>query len=319
MPSTGGDATWCGSRPLLLACAMLAILPGCSLKRMAADTIGGALAEGSGVYAADEDPDLVIAALPFGLKTIESLIAASPENTDLLTAAAAGFAGYAYLLSQEADLCTDSDPERTQALRARASKLYLRARDFALRGLDVRHAGLSTRLLGEPDAALAEANAPDAPLLYWAGASWAGALSTDKGNLDLMAELPIAGKLIQRVIALDESYDEGSAHEFLVAFETGRPGGDLTVAQEHFTRALALSGGHRASVYLAGAESLAVPQQDLDQFQRLVQAALAVDPDAVPDLRLVNTVAHRRAQWLLSRIPDLFVTASADASEPSPE
>lgn len=319
MPVIGRDVTWYGSRSLLLACAMLASLPGCSIKRMAADAIGGALAEGSGVYAADEDPDLVVAALPFGLKTIESLIATSPENTDLLTAAAGGFAGYAYLLSQEADLNTDSDPERMQALRARASKLYLRARDFALRGLDVRHAGLSARLLGEPDVALADARVPDAPLLYWAGAAWVGALSTNRGNLDLMAELPIAGKVIQRVIALNESYDEGAAHEFLIAFEAGRPGGDLTVAQEHFTRALALSGGHRASVYLAGAESLAVPQQDLDRFRQLVQAALAIDPDAVPDLRLVNTVAHRRAQWLLSRIPDLFVTASADASATSSE
>ncbi len=51
------------------------MLSGCSaMQRVAVNRLGDALAEGSSVYATDDDPDLVGAALPFGLKTIESLL-----------------------------------------------------------------------------------------------------------------------------------------------------------------------------------------------------------------------------------------------------
>ena len=40
--------------------------------------VGAALASGNSVYATDDDPDLVWEAVPFGLKTIEGLLAAIP-------------------------------------------------------------------------------------------------------------------------------------------------------------------------------------------------------------------------------------------------
>jgi hypothetical protein len=53
-----------------------------------------------------------------------------------------------------------------------------------------------------------------------------------------------------------------------------------------------------------------VREQNLAEFQALIQAALAVDPEKVPDLRLVNTMAIRRAHWLQQRTPDLFVNTA---------
>lgn len=53
-------------------------LPSCSLQKFAVDSLGKALAESSSVYATDDDPDLVDAAMPFGLKTIEGLLGAVP-------------------------------------------------------------------------------------------------------------------------------------------------------------------------------------------------------------------------------------------------
>jgi hypothetical protein len=43
------------------------------------------------------------------------------------------FVGYAYLLEQEADQLEATDPAGARALRARASKLFIRGRDYALR------------------------------------------------------------------------------------------------------------------------------------------------------------------------------------------
>ena len=66
----------------------------------------------------------------------------------------------------------------------------------------------------------------DADFLYWAGAAWAGALATDKADADLIADLPLAGALVGRVLELDEPYGHGAAHEFLISYEGSRPGGE---------------------------------------------------------------------------------------------
>ena len=62
-----------------ILCAVLAGASGaCSVKRTAVDMLADAMGESGGVYATDGDPDLVLAAIPFGLKTFEGLLAVSP-------------------------------------------------------------------------------------------------------------------------------------------------------------------------------------------------------------------------------------------------
>ena len=76
--------------------------------------------------------------------------------------------------------------------------------------------------------------------------------------------------------------------------------------KKSFERALALSGGKRAGLYLTYAEVAAVPAQDRELFEDMLKKALAVDPEQYENYRLVNSLAHRRAQWLNARIDDLF-------------
>jgi predicted anti-sigma-YlaC factor YlaD len=72
---------------------------------------------------------------------------------------------------------------------------------------------------------------------------------------------------------------------------------------------MVLSGGREAAPLLAMAESVAVQKQDVKEFDSLLQQALAINPDAHPETRLVNLVMQRRARWLLSRKADLFLMA----------
>jgi hypothetical protein len=281
---------------------------------VAVDVVGDALTgEGGNVYNSDNDPELIEDALPFGLKTFESLLASSPKHKGLLLASANGFAAYAYLIQQRADRLDATDLDTARHLRGRASRLYIRGRDYALRGLDVSHQNFFEAFRQNQSAALAATTQDDLDFLYWAGATWAGALSADKDNADLIADLPAAGALITHVIELDETYGRGSAHEFLIAYEGSRPGGDAAKARRHYQRALELSEGLRASVYLSLAESVDVPAQDLAEFRAMLTAALAVNPERMPESRLVNTLARQRAEWLQTRIPYLF----ADADEPA--
>lgn len=274
---------------------------------MAANAVGDALADGGSVWMSDNDPQLIKEAIPFGLKTNESLLQISPEHLGLLEATAQGFAAYAFLLKEEADRLEAKDLQQARRLRARSSKLFVRGRDYALRGLEVRHPGFTEGIRNHRDAMLARTEDRDSGLLYWAGASWAGALSVAKDNLALIAEFPTAGALVQRVLELDDGYGEGAAHEFLISYEAGRPGGSLDTARAHYERALAQSRGERASVFVALAESVSVAEQDVSEFRTLLDRARAIDPDERPDSRLLNIIAQERADWLESQIPNLFL------------
>ncbi len=301
-----GAGTSAGALAVLLAVGLLA---GCSMKQMAVNMVGDAMAGGGDAYSSDNDPELVYEAIPFGLKTYESLLDTSPDHLGLRLAAARGFGGYAYLMADRADRLDARDLTRARQLRRRAGKLFLRGRDHALHALETRHPGWGALLREDRDEALAALDVEDVPYLYWGGATWAGALGADKNDLNLIAELPTAGAMVGRVLELDETYEEGAVHEFFIAYEGGRPGGSAELARAHYARALELSGGLRGSVHLALAEAVMVQEQDLEAFRALVAAALAVDPDAVRRHRLVNTIARRRAVWLETRIPDLFLDA----------
>ena len=293
----------------LLLAALFA--PACSVQKLAADRLGSALASGQSVYATDDDPELVGDALPFALKTIESLLAVSPENPDLLLSAASGFTQYAYAYLQcEADYAEAADLARATQLRGRATRMYRRALGYGLAGLDARHPGFSAALLRDPAAALAQTAAADVPLLYWTGAAWGAAIASAKDDADLAADLPTVEAIMTRARALDPDWGEGAIHDFFISWEGGRPaaaGGSPARARAAFDRAVAASGGRRAAPYVSYAETLSVANQDRREFTDLLGTALAIDPDAVPAQRLANLIAQKRARWLLARQDELFI------------
>ena len=296
--------------PLAIAALWLG---GCSsAQRLAVNKAGDALAQGGSAYASDDDPELVFQAVPFGLKTIEGLLAQSPRHKGLLLAAATGFTEYAYgALQQEADYVEAKDLPRATELRNRARKLYLRALGYGFRGLEVDLPDLRQRLraAADPEQALAGTKKEQVPLLYWTGAAWGAAISISKDDPELSADQSRAAALIRRVLALDESFEAGAAHDFMIAYEGGRAsvGGSIEAARRHLRRSLELARGRRAGPLVTFAETVSVGRQDKAEFKQLLEQALAVDPNAAPELRLANVLAQRRARWLLGRIEDLFV------------
>ncbi len=298
-------------RKVLLVVLATLYVPACSIKRIAVNKLGNALASGGTTFTSDEDPELVRDALPFSLKFIESLLAESPRHRGLLLAAASGFTPYAYaFVQEEADEVEDRDLEKATTLRLRARKLYLRARDYGLRGLEVTHPGFGAKLRQDPKAAVRVAVKDDVALLYWTAAAWGSAISLSKDNPDLVADQGIVEALIDRALVLDEAFDRGAIHGFLIAYEGSRNGavGDFAIrARGHFDRAMELSGGHQAGPLVSFAENVSLQKQNRAEFEALLKRALAVDVDAQPQYRLANLIMQRRARWLLRRTDDLFV------------
>jgi predicted anti-sigma-YlaC factor YlaD len=299
------------SRLPILIFFLSLLMSGCSIRKIAVKKIGDALAQSGTTFASDEDPDLVKDALPFSLKLIESLLAESPRHRGLLFAASSGFTQYGYaFIKEEADETEPENLARATEMRARARRLFLRARNYGLRGLEITHPGISTALNKDPQAAVRNAKPSDVPLLYWTAASWGLAITLSKNEPDLIVDQPAVEALIDRALELNEAFDQGVIHSFLISYEPARqgaPGDPLERARKHFDRAMALSGGFQASPLVALAESVSIAKQNRHEFQSLLERALAVDVNARPEYRLSNLVMQRRARWLLSRIDDLFL------------
>jgi len=217
------------------------LLSGCaSPRKIAINMVGDALAGTGTTFAADPDPELVKEAVPFGLKLMEALLAETPEHKDLLLAATSGFTQYAYaFVEPKADKIEDVDFDAAEATRARARKLYLRARDYGLRSLEVRHKGISQRLLTDPTAAVAATGKKDVPNLYWTAAAWGAAISLGLDDPELVADMPAIEAMIDRALDLDEDYEAGAIHTFLITYEMirqGTAGEPADRARKHFDR-----------------------------------------------------------------------------------
>jgi predicted anti-sigma-YlaC factor YlaD len=295
----------------LIALGLAVATSGCSIKRLAVNQVGNALAGGGTTFASDDDPELVKAAVPFSLKLMETLLAESPRHKALLEASASGFTQYAYaFVEEDADETEPKDLEASEEMKTRARKLYLRARNYGLRGLTVAHPRFDTALRQDPKKAVRVTSSKDVPLLYWTAASWAAAISLSKDNPDLIAEMPQVEALMDRALELNESWDSGAIHAFFITYEMSRPDGvgdPVVRSRKHFDRAMALNGGQKAGPLVSLAEAVSIQKQDVKEFESLLKRALAINPDARPEWRLANLVAQRRAKWLLTRTDDLFL------------
>ncbi len=294
---------------LLLAAVALG-LGSCSIKRMAVKSVANSIASGPDVYGTDDDPELVRDALPFGLKTMESLLAVVPDHEGLLLAACRGYTQYAAAFVQsEGDLLVSSDYPRSQHLHGRAFRLYLRARGFGLRGLERRYQGIGRALELDPARAAARIGKRDVPMLFWTAASWGSAISLGKDQPEMLADLPAIRALLERGLALDEAFEGGAFHEALIVLDAlpEAMGGSPERARGHFRRAIELSGDARPGPYVTLATSVSVAKQDRAEFRSLLEKALTYDPDKNPSQRLATLVLQRKARALLEREAEFFI------------
>jgi predicted anti-sigma-YlaC factor YlaD len=273
---------------------------------MVADT----LASSGDVFTRDDDLELVGQAIPFGLKLYESLLDSSPKNKDLLIATCSNFTQYgvAYLETEAAVLGEAKHHDEVAHLNQRALKLYLRAKGYCLRAMEVRFPGVAPKLLTDPAAALAKATKDDVPLLYWTAASWGSAIALGLDRPDLAIDMPTVRALAERALALDETWSKGALHEMFISLDSlpEALGGSPERARTHFARAVELQKGLSPGPYVALATGVAVPAQDKAEFQKLLDQALAIDPEKDPSARLVTLVQQRRARALLDHIDTMF-------------
>jgi tetratricopeptide (TPR) repeat protein len=271
---------------------------GCSSRRLAVQATLPLIA--SQIVSMQEERDAALAekAIPASLKMLEGLAKEDPENIWILQKLAEGFCGYAFSFLE------DREPDR-------ASGLYLRGKDYAFRALEIQGNGKTWRglSLDEWSEKLENTNLSQQPALFWAGQCWGSWLSLNLDSVEAFSGLPRIDALMNRAATLGPEFHYAGPHLFLGAYYGGRSrmlGGNPDKARNHFEQALRITEGKYLLISFLYAKTFAVQNQDRKLFKTQLEKVLEASDDILPEQRLANQIAKRKAAVLLGKIDDLF-------------
>jgi hypothetical protein len=220
----------------------------------------------------------------------DGLIEGDPSNQTLLLAGARLYSAYASAFV--------ADPRR-------ASRLTGRAQSYGNRALCERSDELCTAPKATYDdfvAALQTATADDLEALYGFGSAWASWVQANASDWNAIADLPKVQVLMERVVALDDRYEDGGAHLYLGVLYTLRPaslGGKPEKGREHFERSIEISAGKNLMAKVLFASQYARLVFDRPLHDGLLREVIDADPK-VRGYTLTNTMAQDRAAELLA-------------------
>jgi len=243
------------------------------------------------------DTRVIREGMPAYLLLMDGMVEAVPDNERLLIAAAQGYATFASAFVEDQD-------------KAYASALYRRAKYYALRSLEQR--GFKdpvSRTFEEFEAGLKDLGKKDVPFMFWTAMCWGNWIRLNMGSMEALAELPRVELLMKRVLDLDEGFYYGGPHLFMGVWYASRPkmaGGDLNMARQHFLKAIELGQGKFLMANIYYADHYAKRAFDKALYISILEKVLETPADIVPELTLLNTVAHNRANEMLDQVDEYF-------------
>jgi len=243
------------------------------------------------------DTRVVREGMPAYLLLMDGMVEAVPDNERLLIAAAQGYATFASAFVETQD-------------KAYANVLYGRAKDYALRSL--QQIGLenpASQPFDDFEAGLKGFGKNKVPYMFWAAMCWGSWIQLNMGSMAAMAELPRVELLMKKVLELDEGFHYGGPHLFMGVWYASRPemaGGDLKLAQAHFLKAIELGRGKFLMANIYYADQYAKKAFDKELYVSVLEKVLQTPADSVPELTLLNTVAHIKAKKMLAEADDHF-------------
>jgi hypothetical protein len=302
--------------------ALMATQSGC-LSQITANSTAGMVGRGSIALQRAADPELVEAAIPGSIATLESVMITVPENPVLRLTISRSYCSLAFgfLVDHMEDAIVRDDPDRAEHFRARASVNFLRARTI----------GFEIMSIWEPDDGGVEGNKrtlegwrnylrnferrEQGGQLFWTAYAWVNYINLNKDDPDAVADLPFVIALAERAKDLDHEYNDFAPHMLLAGIMAATPaalGGQPDRAQREVEYVLQQTRGQNLMYRVIYARNIAVPLQNRTLFREQLQAVLDAG-DVSADNRLQNLLAKRRARRYLSQIDDLFLPEEPSA------
>jgi hypothetical protein len=296
--------------------ALVALQSGC-LSQIAAGSTAGIVGRGAIALQRAADPELVEAAIPGSIGTLEALMITIPENQVLRLSLAKSYCslGFGFLVDHMEQAQQADDVDRADHYRARASAAFLRARTI----------GFEIMSIWEPDDGGVNGNRRSVERwrnylrnferremggqLFWTAYAWANYINLNKDDPDAVADLPYVLALGERAKDLDHEYNDYAPHALLAGLQAATPaalGGRPDLAQREFEWLIQTTRGTNLMYSVIYARNVLVPLQNRRGYQEQLQAVLDAG-DVSEDNRLQNLLAKRRARRYLAQVDDLFL------------
>ncbi len=298
-----------GSLCMLLALSVC--LSQCSIRSIAVQQMGELVAKGVPAFEKDDDLELIAQALPGNIKLLEAMLENDPSNKDIPVILAQMYASYTFAFL-EGEL-ENPKTKNKEAIKERVNKFYKRAIGYGERAIKSRSSSCEKSLatLGDLETCLAKLGRDDVPALYWYGFSLATYINQNMDSMGALAEGPKMEKLMNRIVQLDETYNFGTAHLFLMLYYGSRPpmmGGNFAKAEEHYKAIQKIAGPQFLLADVFRARYVLVQQQDKEGFEKSLKAAIAAKAESSQDSRyaLYNSLAKSRAKLYLNSVEEYF-------------
>ena len=269
--------------PLLLLLA--ALLGGCV--SVATERMAGHIAD---AMLNQPDPEIVRSGAPAYLLLLDSMIAATPSDHNLLVSAAQLYGAYSRgLVTKE----------------KRRKKLAKQAMEYADRAFCPGNKAVCAAR-NQPYAQFSKAAARmdtgDLQALFTYAASWLGFIEANRDDWNAIANLPKVELLLQRVVDITPGFAQGRAQLYLAMLRTLLPasmGGNPEQGKQHFELAIRYSEEKDLMAKVAYAERYARLVYDQQLHDRLLHEVLAADPEH-PGLTLSNVLAQQQAALMMN-------------------
>jgi len=279
---------------LILACLLIVNLTGCA---SVMKTATGNMANNLTLAMMNQnDLETVKAGAPAYLLMIDSLIEGSPYDANTLLAGSKLYSSYAAAFVKD---------------EARSKRFADKSLSYAKRALCKKMRSLCTDLDGNLDTlkwSLKNSDKKNIKVLYGFATAQAGWIQANSSDWNAIALLPQLTALFERVLAMDESYDNGGAHLYMGVLSTLRPrslGGEPEVGRKHFERAQQLSNGKNLMVNVFFAKHYARLVFNKKLHDHLLVQVLEKKAEQ-PTLTLINTLAKIQAKELLMESDEYF-------------
>lgn len=308
-------------RSALALLALTLLASACDISAIVVKGAAKTTARGSIALEGHWDYELATATMPNSIIQLEGMLVIVPDEPRIVTTLLRAYVGYTYGVVE--DLAEDAefrgDVSVGEYHRERAKYLYQRAKDLGVYLLQLEADGMEEAVAGGVGAfeewlRKSFKKKEHAEMLLWAGYAWGNWINGSKDNMAAVADLPYVKALVQRSLELDDTIFYGAGYLMLAMIATNEMGADLDAARALWDKAIAGNGRRALLPLLNMGRHYAVKRGDRDLFVSLMVEVLEA-PDLLPEGRLSNMIAKRRAARYLAQVDEFFIPGGGDDLE----
>lgn len=241
-----------------------------------------------------------------GIAQFEGMHYLAPENENALFMLLKGWTGATFgFIEDKMEEAEDTDGLDSPLYlyhQARTRQGYDRAIHYGIELVEKKNPGFEAAKKNDDTmkAWLAGFGPEDVPNLFWLGYAWIARTNAAKDDPAMVAELYVGVAIMEKVAALDEQFMSGSPHTILGAYHARSATAEIEEAKKHFDKAIEISGGKLLLPKVQLATKYYCTKGDKDNYVKTLTEVVDAG-DTMPEQRLQNAIAKRRARRYLSK------------------